>query len=86
VTTLVVRVLSRKEVIRMKAVHMIAFILLVVGGLNWGLIGLFNYNLVESLFGGMSGVVSIIYILVGLSAVYIGLTHMGDCKLCSKKK
>lgn len=69
----------------MKMLHMVAFLLLVVGGLNWGLVGLFNYNLVESLLGGMAGASMLVYVLVGASAVYIGATHMGDCKVCSKK-
>ena len=64
---------------------MVAFLLLVVGGLNWGLVGLFNYNLVEMLLGSMPGVVMVVYVLVGLSAVYIGVTHKSDCKICSKK-
>lgn len=67
----------------MKALHMVAFTLLVVGGLNWGLVALFNLNLVETVFGGM-GLSNIVYILVGVSAVYIAATHMTDCKLCSK--
>lgn len=62
---------------------MVAFALLVVGGLNWGLVALFNMNLVETIFGGM-GLTNIIYILVGVSAVYIAFTHMGDCKACGK--
>jgi len=70
----------------MKALHMVAFLLLVVGGLNWGLVGLFNYNLVEMLLGSMPSVVMIVYVLVGLSAVYIGVTHKGDCKICGGKK
>ena len=70
----------------MKALHMVAFLLLVVGGLNWGLVGLFNYNLVEMLLGSMPSVVMIVYVLVGLSAVYIGVTHKSDCKICGGKK
>ncbi len=47
----------------------IALLLLVIGGINWGLIGLFNLNLVELLFG--EGIVaSIVYILVGISAIW----------------
>lgn len=67
----------------MKILHMVAFTLLVIGGLNWGLVALLNLNLVETIFGGM-GLTNIIYILVGVSAVYIGATHMQDCKICSK--
>ncbi len=68
----------------MKMAHMAAFTLLVVGGLNWGLVALFNMNLVETVFGGM-GLTNIVYILVGVSAVYLAATHMGDCKACSTK-
>ncbi len=67
----------------MKVLHMVAFALLVVGGLNWGLVALFNMNLVEVIFGGM-GLTNIVYILVGVSAVYIAATHMSDCKTCAK--
>jgi uncharacterized membrane protein YuzA (DUF378 family) len=67
----------------MKAVHMIAFILLVIGGLNWLLVGLFSWD-IGALFGGQAAVVSrIIYILVGLSAIYLAVTHNKDCKGCS---
>lgn len=65
----------------MKAVHMGACLLLWVGGINWGLIGLFNYNLVEAVFPMM--LVKWVYILVGLSAVLIAVTHKADCKTCS---
>jgi uncharacterized membrane protein YuzA (DUF378 family) len=64
---------------------MLAFILVVVGGVNWGLVGLMNYNLVSSLLGSMGGLEKIVYILVGLSAVYLAATHMSDCKVCAKK-
>ncbi len=48
----------------------IAFILLVIGGINWGLVGLFGFDLVATLFGDMSALSRIIYVLVGISAVY----------------
>jgi len=57
----------------MKALKIIAFILVIVGGLNWGLVGLFNFDLVAAIFGAMSSVSKIVYVLVGLSAVYIAL-------------
>ena len=47
----------------MKILHYVAFTLLVVGGLNWGLVALLNMNLVETVFGGM-GLTNIVYILV----------------------
>ncbi len=54
---------------KMNTLDMIALILLIVGGLNWGLVGAFNFDLVEAILGG--GILaSLVYILVGLSAVY----------------
>lgn len=69
----------------MKAVHMVAYLLLWVGGLNWGLVGLFNFNLVEMLLGGLPSLVQIVYILVGGATVYVVATHMSDCKVCGGK-
>lgn len=57
----------------MKTIDVIAAILVVIGGLNWGLVGLFNFDLVATIFGEMSALSRIVYILVGLSAVYQGL-------------
>ncbi len=68
-----------------KLIHMVAFILLWVGGINWGLIGLLNINLVGMLLG-MGMLTKIIYILVGVSAVYLVATHMSYCKYCGSKK
>lgn len=65
----------------MKSVHMIAFILLVVGGLNWGLYA-FGYNLVNKLLGSMPQVEMIVYLLVGVSAVFEAATHRSACKHC----
>lgn len=66
----------------MKTLHMIAFILLIIGGLNWLLVGLFGWD-VGMLFGGQAAVISrIIYILVGLSAIYEVFTHKSNCKAC----
>ncbi len=62
--------------------HMIAFTLLVIGGLNWLLVGLFSWD-IGVLFGGSGAALSrIIYILVGLSAIYEIATHKGRCKNC----
>ncbi len=54
----------------MKALNIIAMILLIVGGLNWGLVGLFDFDLVAAIFGHMTAMSRIVYILVGLSALY----------------
>lgn len=66
----------------MKALHMTAYILLFVGGLNWGLWGLLNMNLVETLLG--MDLAKFVYILVGVATVYVIATHMKDCKVCAK--
>lgn len=54
----------------MNAIDWIAMILLIVGGVNWGLVGLLNFDLVATLFGPMSLISRIVYILVGLSALW----------------
>ncbi|MEK6840455.1 MAG: DUF378 domain-containing protein [Nanoarchaeota archaeon] len=54
---------------KMNAVDWIAMVLLLIGGLNWGFMGFFNYNLVSSLFGAGT-FTKIIYDLVGLSALW----------------
>ena len=56
---------------KMKAIDWIFFVLLVVGGLNWGLVGLANFNLVTTIFGEGSALARIVYSLVGVSAVYL---------------
>ena len=67
----------------MKGLHMASFILLIVGGLNWGLVGINqSWNIVETLFGQWSGVLSAVYILVGLAAIFEAVTHKGNCKYC----
>lgn len=59
----------------------VAWGLVLVGALNWGLVGLFNFNLVSALLGGWPMVEKVVYILVGLSAVY-GLVTA--CRCCMK--
>jgi hypothetical protein len=56
-----------------KTVEWIAMILVVVGGLNWGLIGLANVDLVAIIFGSMTVLSRLVYLLVGLSAIYIAI-------------
>lgn len=52
-------------------INIIAFIILLIGGLNWGLVGIFNFNLVEWICGGYNAGSMIIYILVLVSAVWL---------------
>ncbi len=61
-------------------VHKIAFILLVIGGLNWGLVGAFSLNVVHLLLSSAPALEMIVYILVGLSA--IAMLAKGSCKAC----
>lgn len=68
----------------LKALHMVAVILLIVGGLNWGLVGLFDFNLVDAVLGSWAWLERLVYILVGLSAVYELVTHRGNCKMCAR--
>ncbi len=53
-----------------KPLDLIALILVIIGGLNWGLVGLLNMDLVETLFGADSMLTVIVYDLVGLAALY----------------
>ena len=57
----------------MKSLDIVAAVLLVVGGLNWGLVGAFQFDLVAALFGPMSFMSATVYVLVGLAAVYQAL-------------
>ncbi|MEK7107493.1 MAG: DUF378 domain-containing protein [Patescibacteria group bacterium] len=61
--------------------HTTAFILLVVGGLNWGLTAV-GFNVVNLLVGSWPIVEQIVYILVGLAAIYEVATHKKNCKDC----
>ncbi|MFA5926811.1 MAG: DUF378 domain-containing protein [Patescibacteria group bacterium] len=56
---------------RMNTLDWIAIILVIIGALNWGLVGLFNYDLVAAIFGSLSTLSRIIYDLVGLAGLYL---------------
>lgn len=67
---------------KLNSLDWLAYVLVIVGGLNWGLIGLFEFNLVDAIFGEESTLSRIVYTLVGLAAVYLlytasKLTHRG---------
>ena len=55
---------------RLNALDWISMTLLIIGGVNWGLVGLFNFDLVAALFGQMSLLSRIVYVLVGVCALY----------------
>jgi uncharacterized membrane protein YuzA (DUF378 family) len=60
---------------------MIAFILVVIGGLNWLLVGIFSMDVVAYLGDTIA---RIVYVLVGLSAIYLIFTHKRDCSKCEQ--
>jgi uncharacterized membrane protein YuzA (DUF378 family) len=71
----------------MKALHMIAWVLVMIGALNWGLVGLGgflggNWNVVNLLLGSWLAIEWLVYVLVGLSAIYEIATHWSRCKTC----
>lgn len=68
-----------------KEIHMATYLLMVIGALNWGLVGLFGINLVEMLLGSWPMLERIVYILVGASAVIEFINHKSNCKICGKK-
>jgi len=70
-----------------KLVHQITYLLVIVGAANWGLVGLLNFNLVNVILGSVPMLEKLVYVLVGVSAVYdIALMHKGYCMYCSGKK
>jgi len=61
---------------KLNVIDWIAMVLVIVGGLNWGLVGLANFDLVATLFGAMSVLSRVVYVLVGLSAIYVAVISM----------
>ena len=60
---------------KMSALDWTVWTLVIVGGINWGLVGFFKYDLVAAIFGGSTVIVArIIYVLIGLSAIYLLVT------------
>ena len=59
---------------KLNIIEWIALVLVIVGGLNWGLVGVFNFDLVATIFGAMSMLSRTVYTLVGLSAIYLIFT------------
>ena len=67
----------------MKYVHLVAFSLLLIGGLNWGIFALTGWDIGQLLGGPDSMAAKAVYVLVGVSALYIALEHKKTCKVCS---
>lgn len=59
---------------KMSTLGWIAFVLVIIGALNWGLVGFFDFDLVAAIFGDMTTVSRIVYTLVGLSAILLLVT------------
>ena len=67
----------------MKELHMLTFTMVIVGALNWGLVGALNINLVNTIFGGFAPLETVIYLLVGVSAIAEVIMHANCCKWCA---
>ncbi len=73
----------------MKALHMVAFLLVAVGGLNWGLVGLgwlvsaSDWNVVHMILGSSMMLEAVVYVVVGLATVWLVIGHKKDCRMCS---
>lgn len=65
----------------MKVLRFIVMLLMVIGSLNWGLIGFFHYDLISDVFGAMSGLTRFIFAIVGLAGLY-GISFLCCCKSC----
>jgi len=65
---------------KLSTLDWIALVLVLVGGLNWGLVGFFNFDLVAAIFGVMSFLSRAVYGLVGLSAIYLLIICSKLCK------
>lgn len=61
---------------KLNVVDIVAVVLVVIGGLNWGLVGLVNIDVVAAIFGAMSVITRIVYVLVGLAAIYLAVVSM----------
>jgi len=61
---------------KLNVIDIVALVLLIVGGINWGLVGLFSFDLVATIFGVASMLSNIVYMLVGLSAIYVAVIFM----------
>lgn len=61
----------------MKAIKIISLVLVIIGGLNWGLVGIANFDLVATIFGDMSTLSRIVYSLVGLAAIVLAVVEVG---------
>lgn len=74
-----------------KGLHMVSWILIIIGGLNWGLVGIggfagANWNLVSGILGSWPLLEWVVYTLVGLAAIYELAVHRKNCKQCAPEQ
>jgi uncharacterized protein len=65
-----------------KTLDWIAIVIVIIGGLNWGLIAFFGYDLIAGVFGDVPGFMRVLYTIVGIAAIYlavISFTRISDC-------
>lgn len=72
----------------MKGLHAVSFVLVIIGGLNWGLVGLGglmggDWNVVRMILGTWPMVEALVYVLVGLAAIVLAVGHKNDCRACA---
>jgi len=68
---------------KLHAIDFVALLLVIIGGLNWGLVGLFDFDLVQAILGGIPILARLVYVLVAIAAVYTAvrpprLAHLGE--------
>jgi uncharacterized membrane protein YuzA (DUF378 family) len=66
-----------------KVLHFSTFLLTVIGALNWGLVGAFDFNLVTQILGNSPSLVKAVYILIGLSGLVFAISHINHCSALS---
>lgn len=66
--------------------HLVKHYLLVIAGLNLGIVGIFQVDLFQSFFGASPLLIRVLYVLIGTSAIMDIMTHQANCKLCLKKR
>jgi uncharacterized protein len=71
---------------KINSIDVITLILVIIGAINWGLVGLFRYNLVEAIFGSFSTLSRIVYVLVGLSGVYLAFISPGYSRTADRDR
>lgn len=75
-----------KIMLNRRRFHLVKHYLLVVAGLNLGVVGIFQVDLFQTLLGASPLLIRVLYVLIGSSAILDMMTHQANCKLCLKKR